>query len=188
MVTLLLSFWRKKLFLISERRFLTRLELGSGTSFNVPVRSNGRGSLVIGSNNMLGYGPAPRLGNGEILLQPRDHNARILIGDNNSLSNNVSLVAMGAITIGSHCLIGDQVCIFDCDFHEISPTQRLSGVGPIKPVLIGDNVWIGSRVMVLKGVTIGENSVVAAMSVVTKSIPPNSLAAGNPAKVIRSVS
>jgi maltose O-acetyltransferase len=84
-------------------------------------------------------------------------------------------------------LIGDQVTILDCDFHEISPITRMNGVGPIEPVVIGDNVWLGSRVMVLKGVTIGENSVVAAMSVVTKSIPPNSIAVGNPARVIRSI-
>jgi len=166
---------------------LSRLEVGSGTLMNVPVRSHGSGTLLIGSNNMLGYEPAPRLGNGEILLQPRDRNARIVIGNHNAFSNNVSLVAMGEIAIGNRCLIGDQVAIFDCDFHEISPFTRMNGVGPIQPVVIGDNVWLGSRVMVLKGVSIGENSVVAAMSVVTKSIPPNSLAAGNPAKVIRSI-
>jgi maltose O-acetyltransferase len=181
------SSWRKERFLIAERRCLSRLELGHATEMNVPVRSQGRGTLLIGTNNMLGYGPAPRLGNGVILLQPRDRDARIVIGNHNSFSNNVSLVAMGEITIGNRCLIGDQVTILDCDFHEISPITRMNGVGPIEPVVIGDNVWLGSRVMVLKGVTIGENSVVAAMSVVTKSIPPNSIAAGNPARVIRSI-
>jgi len=179
--------WRKERFLLAERRCLSRLEVGSGTVLNVPVRSQGRGTLLIGTNNMLGYEPAPRLDNGEILLQPRERDSRIVIGNHNAFSNNVSLVAMGEITIGNRCLIGDQVTILDCDFHEISPLTRMNGVGPIEPVVIGDNVWLGSRVMVLKGVTIGENSVVAAMSVVTKSIPPNSLAAGNPAKVIRSI-
>lgn len=181
------SSWRKERFFLAERRCLSRLEVGSGTVLNVPVRSQGRGTLLIGTNNMLGYAPAPRLGNGEILLQPRDRNARIVIGNHNSFSNNVSLVAMGEIEIGNRCLIGDQVTILDCDFHEISPLRRLNGVGPIEPVVIGDNVWLGSRVMVLKGVSIGENSVVAAMSVVTKSIPPNSIAAGNPARVIRHI-
>ena len=54
-----------------------------------------------------------------------------------------------------------------------------------KPVIIGDNVWIGYRAMILKGVTIGDNSVVAANSVVTKDVPSNSIVAGNPAKIIR---
>jgi maltose O-acetyltransferase len=60
-------------------------------------------------------------------------------------------------------------------------------VGTIKPVSIGNNVWIGSRVMILKGASIGDNSVIAAMSVVTSAIPANCVAAGVPAKVIRKI-
>ena len=166
---------------------LRKCEFGEGTTLQVPLRSNGQGTIVVGEVNCFGYELAPRLGSGEILLQPREKDAQINIGDHNAFSNNVSLVAMGKISIGNRCLIGDQVTILDCDFHEISPSTRIIGAGPILPVEIGDNVWLGSRVMVLKGVSIGDNSVIAAMSVVTKSIPPNSLAAGNPAKVIRPI-
>ncbi|EMI41654.1 transferase hexapeptide repeat containing protein [Rhodopirellula sp. SWK7] len=87
------------------------------------------------------------------------------------------------MSIGDRCLIGDGVTIFDSDFHGIHPDQRHQ-LGNHSPVSISNNVWLGSRVMVLKGVSIGENSIVAAMSVVTKDIPANVIAAGNPARVI----
>lgn len=165
----------------------TQLTIGKGTTFNVPVRSGGNGTLIIGTGNGFGYRPAPRVGSGEILLQPRGRNARIIIGANNSFSNNVSVIAAGEIVIGDGCQIGDQAVIYDCDFHEIDPRYRNRSVGPILPVRIGCNVWLGSRAMVLKGVSIGDNSVVAAMSVVTKPVPPNCVVAGNPARIIRKI-
>jgi len=122
-----------------------------------------------------------------MFIQPRHRESEIIIGNRNQTSNNIVMVASQRIVIGNDCQIGDQVAIYDCDFHEIAPLTRNQSCGPTMPVTIGDNVWLGSRVMVLKGVTIGDNSVVAAMSVVTKSIPPNYLAAGIPAKVIRSI-
>jgi maltose O-acetyltransferase len=130
---------------------------------------------------------APRFGSGEILLQPRNPDSIIAIGAETIFSNNVSVVAMESIRIGSKCRIGDFVQIFDCDFHEVDPARRDSGVGRINPVALGNNVWLGSRVIVLRGVSIGDNSVVGAGSVVTHSIPSNSLAVGVPAKVVRTL-
>lgn len=179
------SAWRINRLRLVEGWRHHRMELGLRTRFNVLVRSGGRGELRIGSDNTFGWGPAPRLGCGEITLQPRGRDAQVVIGNRNAFSNNVSLVAMGRIQVGNDCLVGDQCAIYDCDFHEIDPSRRSRSVGRILPVIIGNNVWLGSRVMVLKGVTIGDNSVVGAMSVVSKSIPPNCVAAGNPAKVIR---
>lgn len=175
--------WR----LLAETPFHRQLLIGQGTRFNVPVRSHGRGNLIIGRANSFGYAGAPRIGTGEILVQPRTKDAKILIGDRNWLSNNISLVAVKEISIGDDCQIGDQVAIYDCDFHEISPKTRNRSSGVAIPVCIGSNVWLGSRVMVLKGVTIGDNTVVGAMSLVTRSLPANCVAAGNPAKVIRSI-
>lgn len=74
--------------------------------------------------------------------------------------------------------------IVDSDFHGIPPDARAEP-SPSQPVHIGNNVWLGSRVMVLKGVTIGDNAVVAAGGVVTKDVPANTLAGGVPAKVLR---
>ena len=141
------SAWRGQRLLWWEGGAHQRLTLGSRNQFNVPIRSHGQGTLIIGSDNMLGYRPAPCLGNGEILLQPRAKEARIVIGNHNGFSNNISLIAMGGIELGDHCMIGDQVTIIDCDFHEINPQTRNCSFGPVLPVTVGNNVWLGSRVM-----------------------------------------
>jgi len=181
------SFWRQRWLQLFSGSSLRYLEIGAKNRSNVPVRSDGGGKLVIGNSNTFAWPPATRLGNGEILLQPRSLEAEIVIGNGNAFNNNVSLICMGKISMGDNCLMGDQVLIYDCDWHEIDPLHRNRSVGPIRPVTIGNNVWLGSRVMVLKGVTIGDNSVIAAASVVTKPIPANCLAVGNPAQIIRSI-
>lgn len=133
----------------------------------------------------LGYRPAPRFGNGEILLQARSKNSLIRIGAGCSTSNNLSIICRQAVEIGERALIGDCVSIFDSDFHPINPLTRWEGNDEPQPVSIGRNVWLGSRVLVLKGVSIGDNTVVAAGSIVTKSLPANVIAGGVPAKVLR---
>ena len=151
-----------------------------------PLRVDGIGHVEIGASVMLGYRPAPRFGCGEILLQARGHQSRIFIGAHTAMSNNISIICK-SVQIGDGCQIGDMVSILDCDFHEINPSTRNESHGKISPVVIGSNVWLGSRVMVLKGVTIGDNSVISAGSVVTRSIPANVIAGGMPAKVIRHI-
>lgn len=93
-----------------------------------------------------------------------------------------------AIHIGHHTLIGPDCAIMDADFHALLPahTRHIEpGLERDAPVHIGSHVWIGLRSTILKGVTIGDNSVIAAGSIVTRSIPPNVLAAGTPARVVR---
>lgn len=174
----------------TRARWISRLSGGSldwslSASATVPVRIDGAGHVEIGTSVMLGWLPAPRLGSGEILLQARASGSTIAIGARTAFSNNVSIIAMRHVQVGEGCQIGDMVTIFDSDFHEVSPITRGRSAGEIASVTIGDNVWLGSRVIVLKGVTIGDNSVVAAGAVVTKSLPANVIAAGVPAKVIR---
>jgi len=126
-------------------------------------------------------------------------NGSCAVGDF-TLMNGALVMAEERIEIGSHCLISWNVGIADSDFHPLDPAQRLidaQALAPFfqgrpprpklhtKPVIIGDNVWIGMNAVILKGVTIGENSVVAAGAVVTKSVPPNVVVAGNPAVVIK---
>ena len=89
------------------------------------------------------------------------------------------------VVIGNDCLIGDSVAIYDADFHNLSPERRRDQQFPTAPIILGNNIWIGSRAMILKGVTVGDHSVIGAMSIVTKSIPPRTLVAGNPARIVR---
>jgi maltose O-acetyltransferase len=163
-----------------------RLKVGEENRFNVPVRGESSGFLEIGPGNSFGYRPAPRLDSGQILIQGRLFDSEIVIGSRNSFSNNINIIATQKITIGNDCLIGDQVLIIDSDFHSVNPDLRRRSAGPSDPVQIGNNVWLGSRVMILKGVSIGDNSVIGAMSLVKESIPANSIVAGNPARIIGS--
>lgn len=180
--------WWEGLFRIEATGSLVNFHCGNGLRIDAPIRiGGGRGTLDIGNDVWLGWDRAQKLGKGTILLQPRSTESVITVGACTQMSNNVSIVAMGKISIGAHCLIGDMTQILDCDAHEIEPNKRGAGVGPIEPVSIGDNVWIGSRVLILRGVVIGNNSVIGAGSIVTRSIPPNSLAVGAPAKVVRQI-
>lgn len=110
--------------------------------------------------------------------------AKIIIGNQCGFSGTV-IGAKESITLGNNVLCGGNTFITDFDWHCVDPDKRRTGDPPSKPVAIEDNVWLGANVMVLKGVTIGKNSVIGANSVVVKSIPPNVVAGGNPAVVIK---
>jgi acetyltransferase-like isoleucine patch superfamily enzyme len=108
------------------------------------------------------------------------------IGENFAMTGG-SLCAVESITIGSRVAVGANCTIVDTDFHPLDPARRLTNPneGRTSPVVIEDNVFIGMNCLVLKGVTIGQGSVIGAGSVVTRSIPAGVIAAGNPAKVLR---
>ena len=107
--------------------------------------------------------------------------AHISIGDGSYLNRNTEIVAAGSVTIGRDCKIGRDVIIMDSDQHEL-PGRSLV----VSAVVVEDRVWIGARAIVLKGVTIGHDSIIGAGAVVTRDIPPSSVAVGQPARVIRS--
>jgi maltose O-acetyltransferase len=163
------------------------VEFGKEVCLNVKVRSDGRGRVLVGADTSFGYSDAMRLGNGEVLLQARTGDSLLTVGPQCRFSNNVAIVACQKVTLGSGCLLGDGVTIYDTDFHSVSPEQRHTGTGVCEPVVIGNNVWLGSRSMVLKGVTIGDNTVIAPMSVVTTNIDANVIAAGVPARKVRDI-
>jgi acetyltransferase-like isoleucine patch superfamily enzyme len=95
-----------------------------------------------------------------------------------------SITSFKKVTIGNNVLIGANVFITDSDWHGI-PIEKRSKDGESKAVIIDNGVWLGANSIILKGVTIGENSIIGAGSVVTKSIPENVIAAGNPCNVIK---
>lgn len=106
-------------------------------------------------------------------------NAIIKIGDKTYVNRRTEIMCKEKVSIGSNCAISWDVSITDTDYHSID------GKPDIKPVIIGDNVWIGCKSTILKGVTIGNGAVVAANSVVVKDVPANTLVGGNPARVLR---
>lgn len=185
-------YWRRIARFVHRISAQLQCKLGKGifdlpfnVLFVVPVRVDGKGSVKVGSKTSFGCEVGPRDGNGGILLQARKPESCISIGSNCHLNNNVTIVACQEVVIGDNCLIGNRVTVFDSDFHDISPDSRYSSRGQSAAVSIGDDVWIGTGAMILKGVSIGAGSIVAAMAVVTKSVPGNCIVAGIPARVIK---
>lgn len=111
--------------------------------------------------------------------------AEIVLGDYCLIAPGVRISAAQSIRIGDNCMLAANVVISDSDWHGIY--NRIRPFRCTKPVTIGNNVWLGERVIVTKGVCIGENSVIGAGAVVSKDIPANCIAAGNPARVIKTI-
>lgn len=115
-----------------------------------------------------------------------DYGRFIEIGEGSFLNYDCLILDACKVKIGNHVLIGPRTCIYSVA-HPIDVTVRLEGYDISKPVTICDNVWLGGNVVVNPGVTIGEGSVIGSGSVVTKDIPANVIAAGNPCRVIREI-
>ncbi|PKP79068.1 MAG: acetyltransferase [Alphaproteobacteria bacterium HGW-Alphaproteobacteria-3] len=112
-----------------------------------------------------------------------DREGRIAIGDCVLISPGTHIVASEEIVIGTDTMIASHCYISDSDWHDTY--DRTAEHDKHKPIRIGENVWLGVRAIVGKGVTIGENSIIGAGAVVTRDIPANCIAAGNPARVVR---
>jgi acetyltransferase-like isoleucine patch superfamily enzyme len=135
------------------------------------VAIHGKASFIFGSR----YDDAPR----------------ITIGSHVHIGHGCAFTAGHSVTIGDYCLIAPEVIIFDVGGHPADPEGRLRGdPAPreqVKPVVIERNVWLGRGAVVMPGVTIGENSVIAAHAVITASVPANSFMIGNPARRVGAV-
>jgi len=116
-----------------------------------------------------------------VILSSFGNHAKLIIGNNVGLSG-VSINCWNSIQIGDNVMVGGGAAIWDTDFHPIDPEIRLEKpwAALSKPIIIEQNVFIGARAMILKGVKIGQNSVIGACTVVNKSVPKNSLVFGNP--------
>ena len=110
----------------------------------------------------------------------------ISIGNNVRIGENSRLFGVGGITIGNNVSFGPEILIWSSNHNYYSPESLpFDANSKLKPVFIGDNVWIGARSCITPGVTIGEGAVIAMGSVVTKDVPPCAVVGGNPAKVIK---
>lgn len=161
---------------------------GKKICINGRLRLYGKGCLVLGDNVRINsdYRMNPIGGNTFTSFYIKDK-AVLSIGDNTGMSN-AAVYASQKIEIGKNVKIGGSVKIYDTDFHSINYQERAMKKDPgIKslPVCIGNDVFIGAHSIILKGVSIGDRSVVGAGSVVTKNIPPDELWAGVPARFIK---
>jgi acetyltransferase-like isoleucine patch superfamily enzyme len=150
------------------------------------------GRLLIGNKFKMNNGSRHnRIGRQQPCFFIANNGGQIIIGDNVGMSS-TAIHCNKRITIGNGVRIGGNTVIYDTDFHSLSFEARTKGKENIadvlmKDVVIGDNVFIGAHCTILKGITIGNNSIVGAGAVVSRSIPPNEIWAGNPVKFIRKV-
>jgi maltose O-acetyltransferase len=124
-----------------------------------------------------------------LLIEPPfhcDYGSNITIGDNVFFNFNCVILDVARVTIGSNVLFAPSVQIYAAT-HPLSVAQRRAGLELGKSITIGDDVWVGGGVIICPGVTIGAQSVIGAGSVVTKDIPEDVLAYGNPCRVVRSI-
>jgi len=129
-----------------------------------------------------------RIGKEIIVNQPFycDYGKHIEVGERFFANFNFTVLDEANVRIGDDCFIGPNVSIYTA-CHSTDPVERNSRREWAEPVTIGNNVWLGGSVTILPGVTIGDNCTIGAGSVVTKDIPSNSVAVGNPARVIKKI-
>ena len=125
----------------------------------------------------------------EFLIEPYfwcDYGYNIEIGNNFYSNHNLVILDAAKVKFGDNVFIAPN-CGFYTAGHPLEINERNKGLEYAKPITVGNNVWIGGNVVVLPGVTIGDNSTIGAGSIVVKDIPPNSVAVGNPCRVIRTL-
>ncbi len=145
----------------------------------------GKGDIILGDNVTFD-------GRSNIFFAARFAERPVLrVGDNTGFGHQCAFVVGKEISIGRNCRFASSIAIFDTSGHPSDPAARLRGDPPdisdVRPVIIGDNVWVGTGSTIYPGVVIGDNSIVSSQSVVMSSVPANTVVAGNPARMVRSL-
>lgn len=150
--------------------------------------SNGLGGVIIGTDCKIGC--SRRRYHAGLPFYTRllceGKNSKIIIGNRCRL-NGVSIHAESEIVIGNNCVMASGISIMDSNGHVVCSMDRTTGRDMPKPIRIGNNVWIGLNAIILKGTVIGDNCVISAGSIVKGVFPENSVIAGNPAVVVKSI-
>jgi acetyltransferase-like isoleucine patch superfamily enzyme len=174
----------------ASRLFFLHVQLRiHGVAYGKKLRGNpciirNKGKIELGHNVFLNSYPDGVLYKTGLMAHLTS--SLIKIGDNCSLNGTI-VHSRNAVIIGNNCMFGPGVVILDNDSHNpsIDPERRRQGKISESPVIIGNNVWVGMRSIIMKGVHIGDNSIIAAGSIVTKNVPNNQLFGGNPATFIK---
>jgi acetyltransferase-like isoleucine patch superfamily enzyme len=164
------------------RIFLARIYLRSCNHIGKLVSVNGK--PIIGNLGEMTFDDEVRIwSNIERSKLYTGKSGKLIVGRNSRL-NGVHIDARELIHIGDTVQIGPYTIIMDSDFHDLKDHSK---DGPSSPIYIEDDVWIATRVTILKGVRIGKGSVIAAGAIVTKDVPPYCVAAGTPARVVKKI-
>tara|TARA_Y100001970_G_scaffold19338_1_gene21707 strand:- start:3229 stop:3975 length:747 start_codon:yes stop_codon:yes gene_type:complete len=181
-------YWLKKIFSKYNDFYIQKFIAPQFESF-------GKGPNIMGARYLDIFGKKISIGDYPTMVASPDnfihlttwnlneYDGEIYIDDYCLLTPGVRIASASKITIGRGCMFANSSYISDADWHGIY--DRASPVGKTAPIVLEDNVWIGDSAIVGKGVTIKENSIVAAGSVVVKDVPANVIVGGNPAKVIK---
>jgi acetyltransferase-like isoleucine patch superfamily enzyme len=170
-------------------RWLSDANVQGKPTLHQPLQAVGLGAIEFAGGVSIGVFPSPQFFSTYAYIEARNCSAKVSIGEGTWINNGFSAIAEHtSITIGRRVLIGTNVEVFDSDFHGIRVEDRMASRAEwAKPVVIEDDVFLGSNVRVMKGVTIGRGSVIANSSLVVSDVPPGSVAGGNPARVIKAV-
>ena len=160
----------------------SKINIANGRlEFGLDFLPRGSTSLKMGQNSQFNINGPAYIGNScRITIED---GAKLVLGSDIFINENSRITAYTEIRIGDGCWIAWDVNIIDTDFHHIieNKKRKLRDAA----VIIEDNVWIGARAIILKGVTIGSGAIIAAGAIVTRDVPSKCLAAGNPAKIIK---
>jgi acetyltransferase-like isoleucine patch superfamily enzyme len=153
---------------------------------HAPALLAGEGTITFEADVNIGWQQGPAFLCGYSYFEAREPAARITFGRQTHLNNGVTIVSVGpGIEVGARCLIGPGVHIYDSDFHPLNAASRSTALPEMAAVRIGDDVFLGTNAIILKGVTVGNGSVVGAGAVVSSDVEPGAIVAGNPAHVVR---